>query len=149
MALLVDLERASAAIHPECGEACARGPGEAQVRAERGERRQVEEGAVSAQVERHAPVFLAPHVQLVVVRRAVRKQDDLPLALELGGHAHAEREGRQTHGLLRGQLHIAEVSLIREEEHLATQTCTTQTEHTVEITTNRKVRGPDLNEGAK
>lgn len=51
-------------------------------------------------------VQFTPHIQLVEVFCAVGKQDDLSLPAELCGHAHAQGEGPQVHGLQRDHLNI-------------------------------------------
>lgn len=119
----VDLVGAALPFQPESGETRTRLPGEANAGAEGAERRQVEEDAVATQVEGDAAVLFTPHVELVVVGRAVGEQDDLPLLRQLGGYSHAEREGSEGHLLLGDQGHEAEVRLIREDQDLLTQAC--------------------------
>lgn len=132
----IQLKRAAASVHPEGRESSARGPGEAQVGPEGGERRQVEKRSVATEVEGHAAVFLSPHVELVEVGRPVGEENDLTLALELRRDAHAERERCKAQWLLRGEFNIAEISLVREQEHFTTEThfrsCWCQREQTEE-----------------
>lgn len=47
----------------------------------------------SKAVARLPSVQLPPHIKLVVVLSAVRKQDDLTLSSELSGQSHAQCEG--------------------------------------------------------
>lgn len=118
----VHLVSTASSFNPECSEAGARLPGEAEAGAEGGEGRQVEEAAVAAQVEGDPTVLLTPHVELIVVRGAVGEEDDLTLFRELSGHSHAKGEGPEAHLFLRNQGHEAEVSLIGEDQDFVTQT---------------------------
>lgn len=118
----VDLVGAALPVHPKGGEAGARLPGEAEAGPEGGEWRQVEEDAIATQVKGDAPVLLTPHVEFIVVSCAVGEQDDLSVLRQLGGHTHAEGEGPQPHLLLRDQGHVAEVSLVREDQNFVAQT---------------------------
>lgn len=118
----VDLVGAAFPIHPKGGEARAGFPSQAEVGAEGGERRQVKEGAVAAEIEGDSSIFFSPHVQLVVVGGAVGEENNLPLLRQLSGHTHAEREGLQGHFLLRDQGHEAEVRLIGKDQDLVRQT---------------------------
>lgn len=68
-----------------------------------------------------APSPLAPHVELFVVCGAVGKQDDLPLAFQLGGHTHTQSERAQAHFILGDEHHEAEVCLIRKDQYLPAQ----------------------------
>lgn len=118
----VDLVGAAFPIDPKGSEAGARFPSQAEVGAESGERRQVKEGAIAAEIEGDSSIFFSPHVQLIVVGGAVGEENNLPLLWQLSGHTHAEREGLQGHFLLRDQGHEAEVRLIGKDQDLVRQT---------------------------
>lgn len=94
----------------------------------------MEKRPIAAEIEGHAAVFLSPHVQLVVVGRAVGEQDDLTLALELRRHAHAQGERWKAQGFLRCEFNKTEVCLIGEQKDFATEThCKRDTKNNNEL----------------
>lgn len=133
---LVHLVGAALPVEPEGGEAGAGLPGETEATAEGGDWGQMEEDAIAAQVEGDASVLLAPHVELVIVGRAVGEQDDLPLVLQLGGHAHAEGEGPQLHLLLGDQGHEAEVCFVGKDQDFVVQAHCSNTDKTTQHNTS-------------